>query len=116
MYGCVEHVLIELSKCPLDNYHAAISEIQSCNQLIRDAMKELQEANDTESFEDMDNDNIENDEDDEFWDLGDQFNLSAEQKKVIPPCIILIKTAGGILVQINKAIKEVSPQKQGTPF
>lgn len=114
MFGCLEGILIDLQKCPIDNYHAATTEIQSYNQLIRDAMKELQEAYDEESIEETDKGDV--DEEDEYWDVGDEFNLSPEQKKVVPPCIILIKTAGGVLVQINKAIKEASPSKEGNVF
>ena len=107
MFGSVEKVAQELLKCPLDNYHMASVELLSCNQLLKDAMNEMEEALNSE-IDPTEPEDI----DDEIWEMDD-LALTAEQKKVVPPCIILIKASGGALVQISRVLKKQSPSKEG---
>lgn len=111
MFGLTEKAISDLMKCPLDNFHIATTEIHSCNQLIKDAMNEIDEVLKSEDAETDEIIETGNDDDDEIWDL-DCVALTASQKKVIPPCITLIKSSGGVLVQISKALKKLAPSKE----
>jgi hypothetical protein len=106
LYGVLLKNLNDLNNCPLDNYHATISKLTGISRLIKDALSEMEQLLASEEIEEA------LDEEDDEDDFGlDQ--LTAADKEILPPFIILIKSAGGVFTSLSKSIREISPTKEG---
>lgn len=108
-FGVVGECLTLLRESPLDDFRAIAIEVEGYSILIKDAMREMETSLESECIQELEESTSQLEEEGEetIWDLDDQDDLSLteKQKEVLPPCINLIKAAGGVLLQVNKSLR-----------
>ncbi|XP_072024865.1 cyclin-D1-binding protein 1 homolog [Amphiura filiformis] len=103
--GTVWEACDEFTSLPKNNCEAILQVIKNSSELVKDALQELQEAQETGGERDTGWDDIDevlgrvdiNDTNRNTWSEGD--------KAVLPPCIGLVKAARSCLKKVSTAVK-----------
>ena len=106
MYGVVVQRARELSSTSLDNYKAVSFKLKQQNDLILDALNELRDLEkNADQINITNNENNEIEEDFEENDL----EISSEDRKILSPIIMLIRSIGALVERITNFFKGQTP-------